>query len=91
MRAAGATYNEMTEACGISRTQLTRLFNPEYHARQQAAAIARQATRRATDPAFNARRVAANKRWRLRKDAKCEAYDSGRRYEDVCADWGIKP
>lgn len=95
MLAAGATLVATSEACGVSKTTLTRLTSPAYRAAQQKKSVERNRERYANDPEFRARALETQKerrrRWRLRKDAKCEAYDTGRRYEDVCADWDITP
>ncbi|WP_156647641.1 hypothetical protein [Methylobacterium sp. Leaf87] len=95
MLAAGATHTVTSAACGISTTTLARFTSPAYRAAQQKKSVERNRERYATDPEFRARALETNRerrrRWRLRKDAKCEAYDSGRRYEDVCAAWDITP
>jgi hypothetical protein len=95
LRAAGVSINKTAAACDISVTQLKRFLYPHYKAKQMECAAIRRQDRLTYDPAYreHCRQLHINnaRLARRRKDAKCEAYDTGRKYEDVCAAWEITP
>jgi hypothetical protein len=95
LRAEGVSLVRTADACDIDLTTLKRFLYPEYRERQKLAVAASRKKRLASDPEYRKQQAAAHtKRTRLarhRTAAKCEAYDTGRRYEDVCASWSITP
>lgn len=95
LRADGVSLVNTANECDVALTTLKRFLWPEYRARQAKLVAECRKRRLAADPAFRQRYSAMQRRnkrvSRLRKDAKCEAYDTGRRYEDVCAAWDITP
>lgn len=95
LRASGLSLAKTADECDISLTQLKRFLDPKYRNQQNKIHAVRREERMKTDPAYRAHvHMLANKRrkvQRLRVAAKCEAYDTGRRYEDVCTDWSITP
>lgn len=95
LRASGLSLVKTASECDISLTQLKRFLDPNYRNQQYKIHVERREERMKTDPTYRAHiRMLANKRrkvQRLRTAAKCEAYDTGRRYEDVCAAWDIAP
>lgn len=95
LRAKGATVPQIAEAVEKSTTTVWRFLDPEYRARQIAKSAEIHDRKMAEDPtyraAWSARNREHNRRSRIRKDARAEARETGRRYEDVCAGWDITP
>lgn len=89
MRAEGASHRKIAAVVGVSHNSVARFLDRAYAQRCYRRRSERRRERLATEPGFREVLSQARRRSYLRSYAKDEAAETGRPYEEICAQWEI--
>lgn len=85
----GVPVSEIARRVGVNRHRVHVVLHPSYAEWRRGYQARYERERRARDPAYRAKGAARAKRYRIRKQAREEAAETGEPVEQVYERWGV--